>query len=256
MNSLLLATSTGIILPFIGTALGSGAVFIMKKNSRAGLTDCLAGFAGGVMLAASVWSLLLPSIEKSAAMGRLAFIPSAVGFLFGIAFMLLCESLIERFSFVRNRALTKSGFVTAFAVTVHNIPEGMAVGMVYAALLSGSDRSALIGALSLSIGIAVQNIPEGAIVSLPLFSSGAGRVRAFFYGVLSGAVEPVAALITLLCVRVFSPFMAYFLSFAAGAMIFVVMQELSEEMRGEKGRGMLFFALGFALMMSLDVGLG
>ncbi len=256
VKSLFTTVLTGIMLPFIGTALGSGTVFIMKKNSRAGLTDCLSGFAGGVMLAASVWSLLLPSIEESGSLGRLAFIPSAVGFLLGIVFMLFGEMLIEKFSFGNNLGGTKSGLVTAFAVTVHNIPEGMAVGMVYASLLSGADKSAVIGALSLSIGIAVQNIPEGAIVSLPLFSSGQSRGKAFFYGVLSGAVEPVAGLITILCVRLFSPLMAYFLSFAAGAMIFVVMQELSDEMKSEKGRGMLFFALGFALMMSMDVGLG
>lgn len=253
---MLSAAITGIILPFIGTALGSGAVLIMKKNSRAGLTDCLAGFAGGVMLAASVWSLLIPAIEESASMGRLAFIPSVVGFVLGIVFMLLGEGLIEKLSFGNSLSVTKSSFITAFAVTVHNIPEGMAVGMVYAALLSGTDKSALVGALSLSIGIAVQNIPEGAIVSMPLFSSGNSRGKAFAYGVLSGAVEPVAAVITLLCVRLFSPLMPYFLSFAAGAMIFVVMQELSEEMKGGKERGMLFFALGFAVMMSLDVALG
>jgi len=253
---LLSTVVTGIMLPFVGTALGSSAVFVMKKNSRAGLTDCLAGFAGGVMLAASVWSLILPAIERSENMGRLAFVPSAVGFVIGIVFMLLGERLIEKLSFSNSLAVAKSSFITAFAVTVHNIPEGMAVGMVYAALLSGTDKNALVGALSLSIGIAVQNIPEGAIVSLPLFSSGNSRGKALVYGVLSGAVEPVAAVITLLCVRLFSPLMAYFLSFAAGAMIFVVMQELSEEMKGEKGRGMMFFALGFAVMMSLDVALG
>lgn len=245
-----------MLLPFIGTAAGSGAVFVMKKEGRAGFADCLAGFAGGVMLAASVWSLLIPSFEYSASLGRLAFAPSVAGFLLGIVFMLLCERLIDKLSFGGGVNFTKSSLVTAFAVTVHNIPEGMAVGMVYAALLSGSDSKALVGALSLSIGIALQNIPEGAIVSLPLFSSGAGRLKAFVSGVLSGAVEPVAALFTLLCVRLFSPLMAYFLSFAAGAMVFVVMQELSDEMKSEKGRGILFFALGFAVMMSMDVGLG
>lgn len=246
----------GLLLPFVGTALGSSAVLIVKKSSRTGLTDCLAGFAGGVMLAASFWSLIVPAIEQSAAMGRFAFIPSSAGLLLGIAFMLASEKLVERFSFSEGSAGTKSGLITAFAVTVHNFPEGMAVGMVYASLLSGADKSALIGALSLSVGIAVQNIPEGAIVSLPLFFSGKSRARAFFYGVLSGAVEPVAALVTLFCVRLFSPFMAYFLSFAAGAMIYVIMQELAEEMKSEKGRGMQFFAVGFVVMMSLDVGLG
>ena len=247
---------TGIMLPFLGTALGSGAVFIMKKNSRAALTDCLAGFAGGVMLAASVWSLLLPSLERSANMGKLAFLPSAVGFILGVVFMLMSDRVIERLSVSDSDTGMKSRLVTAFAVTVHNIPEGMAVGMVYAALLSDMSPGAVAGALSLSLGIAVQNIPEGAIVSMPLYSAGTGKLRPFLYGVLSGAVEPLAALAAILCVRIFSPLMAYFLSFAAGAMIFVVMQELSEEMRGRRGRGMLFFALGFAVMMSLDVALG
>ena len=253
---LFLEVLTGIMLPFVGTALGSSAVFIMKRNSRAGFADCLAGFAGGVMLAASVWSLIIPAIEQNASMGRFAFVPSVVGLFLGVAFMLVGERLIERLSFDEGTDGAKSSFITAFAVTVHNIPEGMAVGMVYAALLSGGDKSALVGALSLSIGIAVQNIPEGAIVSLPLFSSDSSRARAFFYGVLSGAVEPAAAAVTIFCVRLFSPLMAYFLSFAAGAMIYVVMQELAVEMKSEKGRGMIFFALGFAVMMSMDVGLG
>lgn len=247
---------TGIMLPFFGTALGSSTVFVMKKNRRAVLTDCLSGFAGGVMLAASVWSLLLPSLERSERMGSLSFLPSAVGFVIGMLFMLMCERLVERLSADYIGKDAKSRLITAFAVTVHNIPEGMAVGMVYATLLSENTTAAAAGALSLSLGIAIQNIPEGAIVSLPLFSGRTGKSKAFFYGVLSGIVEPVAAVTAILCVRLFTPLMAYFLSFAAGAMIYVVMQELSEEMKGEKGRGMLFFTLGFVIMMSLDVALG
>lgn len=246
--------ATGIMLPFFGTAIGSSVVFFMKKNHRAVLTDCLAGFAGGVMLAASVWSLLLPSLERSKGMGNLSFIPSAAGFLLGIAFMLLSERLIEKF--LNYTAGFKSRFITAFAVTVHNIPEGLAVGMVYAALLTDMSLAAVAGAVSLSMGIAIQNIPEGAIVSLPLYTERTGKSKAFFYGVLSGAVEPLAAVTAILCVRLFEPLMAYFLSFAAGAMIFVVMDELSKEMEHGKGRGMAFFALGFVIMMSLDVALG
>lgn len=243
----------GILLPFVGTTLGSAVVFFIKKHRRISLTDCLAGFAAGVMLAASVWSLIIPALEGSGSLGRLSFLPTAAGFSAGIIFMLVSENVVER---LYSAETNKSGFVTAFAVTVHNFPEGLAVGLVYASLLSESSPVAAAGALSLSLGIAVQNIPEGAIVSLPLYSDRGGKLRPFLYGVLSGAVEPVAAVTALLFARLFSPLMPLLLSFAAGAMIFVVMQELSEEMRGEKGRGLLFFALGFAVMMSLDVALG
>ena len=256
MRVLLTTVITGIMLPFFGTALGSSAVFFMKKNSRAALTDCLSGFAGGVMLAASVWSLLLPSLERSSGMGALSFLPSAVGFSVGIIFMLLSERLFDGLMFFGNSKGTKSNVITAFAVTVHNIPEGMAVGMVYAAMLSDVNTAAAAGALSLSLGIAIQNIPEGAIVSLPVFTIGKSRVKAFLYGVASGAVEPLAAALSILFVSLFSPLMSYFLSFAAGTMVYVVMNELSQEMQGSKGRGMLFFALGFVIMMSLDVMLG
>lgn len=246
---------TGVLLPFLGTALGSAAVFFMKKHRRLELTDCLAGFAGGVMLAASVWSLLIPALERSEGLGRLSFVPSAAGFSSGIIFMLLCERLVERL-YSDRAGENKSGLVTALAVTVHNFPEGLAVGLVYASLLRSSSPVAAAGALSLSLGIAVQNIPEGAIVSLPLYSDRGGRVKPFLYGVLSGAVEPVAAVTAIVFARLFSPLMPFLLSFAAGAMVFVVLEELSDEMRGEKGRGLLLFALGFTVMMSLDVALG
>ena len=245
---------TGVFLPFLGTALGSSAVFFMKSNRRAALTDCLSGFTGGIMLAASVWSLLIPAIEKSNHLGAVAFVPASVGFMLGVVFMLLSERLIERLT--ASAKGIKSRFVTAFAVTIHNIPEGMAVGMVYAALLSDMTSAAVAGAVSLSLGIAIQNIPEGAIVSLPLYNGETGKLKAFLSGVLSGGVEPVAAAVAILCVGFFSPLMPYFLSFAAGAMIFVVMHELSVEMKSESGRGILFFAFGFSLMMSLDVALG
>ena len=247
---------TGILLPFFGTAIGSCAVFFMKKNRRAAFTDCLSGFSGGVMLAASVWSLLLPSIEKSEALGGFSFVPSATGFFVGTVFMLLSERVFDRLISSGSSASLKSNFITAFAVTVHNIPEGMAVGMIYAALLTENSAAAAAGALSLSLGIAIQNIPEGAIVSLPVFSAGNSKPAAFFCGVLSGAVEPFSAVISILFVSLFTSLLPYFLSFAAGTMVYVVMNELSEEMKGEKGRGILFFALGFIIMMSLDVALG
>ena len=247
---------TGVMLPFLGTSLGSAAVFFMKKHRTLTLTDCLSGFAGGVMLAASVWSLLIPSIEESAALGKLSFLPSAVGFFIGIICMLFCESVVD--GFYKNRAGQefKSRMITAFAVTVHNLPEGLAVGLVYASIFNDNSPVAVAGALSLSLGIAIQNIPEGAIVSLPLYCGRGGKLKPFLYGVLSGAVEPVAAVTAIFFARLFSPLMAYLLSFAAGTMIFVVMEELSEEMRNEKGRGLLFFAFGFMVMMSLDVALG
>ena len=247
---------TGVALPFIGTSLGSAAVFFMKKHRSLALTDCLSGFAGGVMLAASVWSLLIPSLEEGEALGRFSFLPSATGFFIGIIFMLFCESVADRLYKEKIGSEFKSRVITAFAVTVHNFPEGLAVGLIYASLLSDSSPVAVAGALSLSLGIAIQNIPEGAVVSLPLYSNRWGKMKAFLYGVLSGTVEPVAAVTAVLFARFFSPLMAYLLSFAAGSMIFVVMEELSEDMRGRNGRGILFFALGFTVMMSLDVALG
>lgn len=247
---------TGILLPFFGTALGSSAVIFMKKNSRAAFTDCLSGFAGGVMLAASVWSLLLPALEKSEVLGNLSFLPAAIGFGAGIIFMILSERFFDRLVSFGKYPSVKRNFITAFAVTIHNIPEGMAVGMVYALLLSEESSVAVAGALSLSLGIAIQNIPEGAIVSLPLFTSSDSKIKSFFYGVASGAVEPVAAIVSILFVSLFTPLLPYFLAFAAGTMVYVVMNELSEEMKGEKGRGMMFFTLGFIIMMSLDVALG
>lgn len=247
--------AAGIMLPFFGTAFGSAAVFLMKRNRRAALEDCLCGFAGGVMLAASVWSLLLPAIEASEGFGSLSFLPSAAGFFTGIIFMLLSEKIILRL--LRNPQTERKRAITVFAVTLHNFPEGMAVGLVFAALASCPDSVSLAAAFSLSMGIAIQNIPEGAIVSLPLLSEKRGKLRAFFSGVLSGVVEPVGAVLTFFFARFFTPLMPLFLSFAAGAMIYVVMNELSQKKEDEKSsRRMLFFALGFVIMMSLDVALG
>ncbi len=250
---MLLTVIIGIMLPFFGTALGSSAVFAMRKNRKAAFTDCLSGFAGGVMLAASLWSLLIPAIEGSDAYGAYAFVPVSIGFSSGIAFMALCERLLEG-SVLCKGGKAKNKLITALAVTVHNLPEGMAVGIAYAAVVAFSDAVSLSAALSLSLGIAIQNIPEGAIVSLPLFSDRRGRLAAFTSGVLSGAVEPLGAVLTFFFAGFFSPLMPVFLSFAAGAMIFVVINELSDEMKGK--RGTVFFTLGFVVMMSLDVALG
>lgn len=256
VDKLFLTVVTGILLPFLGTSLGSSAVFLMKRNRKQAFTDCLCGFAGGVMLAASVWSLLLPAIEHSSHLEAFAFLPSAVGFFVGIAAMLMGERVVTGLSEIKEGE--KNSLITALAVTVHNLPEGMAVGLVFAALLSYPDELSASAALSLSLGIAIQNIPEGAIVSLPLCSGTRGKPKAFLYGVLSGVVEPIGAVLTLLFASFFTPLMPYFLSFAAGTMIFVVMNELSDEMQTQKGkgRGILFFALGFVIMMSLDVALG
>ena len=245
-----------LLMPLLGTTLGAACVLFIKGELPRSIQRALTGFAAGVMVAASVWSLLLPSIDHAKELGRLAFLPSAAGFFVGIAAMLAGERMIEGLSKVQQYG--KNSFITALAVTVHNLPEGMAVGLVFAALMNYPDELSVSSALSLSLGIAIQNIPEGAIVSLPLYSRERGKLRAFLYGVLSGAVEPVGAVMTLIFARLFSPLMPYFLSFAAGTMIFVVMNELSEEMSTEKGkgRGMLFFALGFVIMMSLDVALG
>lgn len=252
-----IAVVIGIMLPFFGTALGSAAVFLMKRNHRMALDDCLCGFAGGVMLAASVWSLLLPAIDQSKELGALSFLPSAAGFFLGVLFMLGWERLIRKLPEAENSG-DQSALVSALAVTVHNFPEGMAVGLAFAALPFYADKASLMAALSLSLGIAIQNIPEGAIVSLPQLNGRVGKCRAFLRGVASGAVEPVGAILTLLFAGLFSPLMPFLLSFAAGAMIFVVMNELSSHFAAEKckGRGMVFFALGFVIMMSLDVALG
>ena len=256
-------TVLGLAIPFLGTALGSACVFFMKKQMSDGLSRVLAGFAAGVMTAASVWSLLIPAMEQSEHLGKLAFLPSAAGFWLGVLFLLGLDRAIPHLHLHAEKAegpkkkLSRTAMLL-FAVTLHNVPEGMAVGVVYAALLSGNSGIASGAALALSLGIAIQNFPEGAIISMPLHAEGSSKPRSFIYGALSGAVEPAAAVLTVLFAGLITPAMPYFLSFAAGAMIYVVVEELIPETTlGEHSNaGTLAFAAGFTVMMALDVALG
>ena len=254
---------TGVLIPFLGTSLGSAMVFFMKKELSEKLNHALEGFASGVMVAASVWSLLIPSMEMSDHLGRLAFLPALTGFALGVLFLFILDKITPHL-----HALAKSPegpasnlsrtMMLVFAVTLHNIPEGMAVGVVFAGLLSGGIEIGSTGALALSIGIAIQNFPEGAIISMPLRTEGNSKFKSFIYGTLSGAVEPAAALITILLTRAVLPFLPYFLSFAAGAMVHVVVEELLPEASRDDKTDIctIGFAVGFALMMVLDVALG
>ena len=257
-----LQVAEGLLIPFLGTSLGAAMVFFLKKQISGVVQKSLTGFAAGVMVAASFWSLLQPALDSSAAMGSLAFLPAAVGFLAGVGFLLLLDVITPHMHMDSQSEGPKNGFRRTtkliLAVTLHNIPEGMAVGVVYAGLLSGSTGITAAGALTLSLGIAIQNFPEGAIVSIPLLAEGMPKRKTFLMGVLSGAVEPVAALITLLAAGLITPVMPYFLAFAAGAMMYVVVEELIPEMsEGEHSNiGTIAFSLGFVLMMILDVALG
>ena len=253
----------GILIPFIGTSCGAACVFFMKKSMNEMLTRALTGFAAGVMVAASVWSLLIPAMEQSAAMGKLSFIPAVVGFLLGILFLLLLDHIVPHLHMNSNQAEGgKSNFqkttMLVLAVALHNLPEGMAVGVVYAGMLTGKAEITAMGATALAIGIAIQNFPEGAIISLPLRAEGVKKPKAFLYGVLSGVVEPIGAVITILAAGLVVPALPYFLSFAAGAMIYVVVEELIPEMSSGKHSniGTILFAAGFSVMMILDVALG
>ncbi len=256
-------TFYGILIPFLGTTLGAACVFFMKDVLRDTVQRALTGFAAGVMVAASVWSLLIPAIEQSERMGRFAFVPAAVGFWLGILFLLVLDHLIPHLHPQSGQAegpksRLQRTTMMVLAVTLHNIPEGMAVGVVYAGYLSGSTGITAAGALALSVGIAIQNFPEGAIISMPLRAEGVGKTRAFGGGVLSGVVEPISAVLTILAARYIIPGLPYLLSFAAGAMLYVVVEELIPEMsQGEHSNiGTVFFAVGFSVMMVLDVALG
>ena len=253
----------GLLIPFIGTAAGAACVFFLRKDLKRGVQRALTGFAAGVMVAASVWSLIVPAIEQSANMEKLAFLPAFIGFWLGVLFLLLLDHIIPHL----HRGVDQSegpksrlprAAMMVLAVTLHNIPEGMAVGVVYAGLLSGSANITAGGALALALGIAIQNFPEGAIISLPLFAEGKRKPKAFALGVLSGAVEPVFGALTVLVAGLVVPAMPYLLSFAAGAMLYVVVEELIPEMSaGEHSHiGVIAFALGFSVMMALDVALG
>lgn len=253
----------GILIPFLGTSLGAACVFFLKNALEDRLQRVLTGFAAGVMVAASVWSLLIPAIEQSVQMGKLSFLPAFVGFWVGILFLLALDHLIPHLHANSGQAegpksrLRKTTMMV-LAVTLHNIPEGMAVGVVYAGLLSGSAQITSAGALALSLGIAIQNFPEGAIISMPLRAEGVQKKRAFLGGVLSGIVEPIGAVLTVLAARLVVPALPYLLSFAAGAMLYVVVEELIPEMSQGKhsNLGTLSFAVGFSIMMVLDVALG
>lgn len=253
----------GIMIPFVGTALGSACVFFLKREMKPLLQKILLGFASGVMVAASVWSLLIPAMNMSEGMGRLAFIPAAVGLLLGMAFLLLMDRVIPHLHLGSDEpegahsSLSKS-MMLIFAVTLHNFPEGMAVGVVFAGMLEGSAGITLAGAFALAIGIAIQNFPEGAIISMPLKGTGISRGKAFLYGAASGIVEPLGALLTIWLASYIEPVLPYLLAFAAGAMLYVVVEELiPEASEGEHSNiATVGFAIGFVLMMILDVALG
>ena len=253
----------GILIPFLGTSLGAACVFFMKHDMSERLSRILTGFAAGVMVAASIWSLLIPAMEQSEEMGKFAFVPAVAGFWGGILFLLLFDHIIphlHRYSVSAEGPKSRLQRTTmmVLAVTLHNIPEGMAVGVVYAGYLAGNAKITVAAAMALSIGIAIQNFPEGAIISMPLRAEGMKVSKAFAGGVLSGIVEPVGAMLTILAAGYIVPALPYLLSFAAGAMIYVVVEELIPEMsQGEHSDlGTIFFAVGFTVMMSLDVALG
>ncbi len=253
----------GIFIPFAGTTLGSAMVLFMKKEMNQRLQKLLLGFASGVMIAASVWSLLIPAIEMAEDAGGIAWIPAAAGFLLGMGFLLVLDTVTPHLHFTEEKpegmpSHLKKTTMLVLAVTLHNIPEGMAVGVTFAGAMAGNGTLTLAGAFALSVGIAIQNFPEGAIISMPLKGQGISRTRAFAYGTLSGIVEPAAAFITILLTGLVVPFLPYLLAFAAGAMIYVVVEELIPEAQegAHSNIGTVGVALGFVLMMILDVALG
>jgi len=255
--------SAAVLLPLLGTVLGSAGVFFMKDRMNRNLQRILLGFAAGVMVAASIWSLIIPAMDQAAGMGKLAFLPALVGVWGGFAFLLALDHLIPHLHMNSECpegtpcGLGKSTMMV-LAVALHNLPEGMAVGVVVAGWLSGQESLSYASLLALSLGIAIQNLPEGAIISMPLKSNGMSRRRAFSYGAASGVVEPLGAVMTILLANALVPVLPYLLAFAAGAMLYVVVEEMIPEMsEGEHSNiGTIFFALGFTLMMTLDVALG
>ena len=253
----------GLAIPFLGTTLGSAMVFFMKNKINNKIKKLLLGFASGVMIAASIWSLLIPSIDMAEEQGVIAWIPATIGFLLGIFFLLILDTIIPHLHLNSNepegmKSKLKKTTMMVLAVTLHNIPEGMAVGVVFAGAVSGNTGITMAGAFALAIGIAIQNFPEGAIISMPLKSEGISKLKAFWYGTLSGIVEPIGAVLTIALTNLVVPILPYFLSFAAGAMIYVVVEELIPESQvGEHSNiGTIGVAIGFAIMMILDVALG
>ena len=255
-------TIIGLMIPFLGTTLGSAMVFLMRNQINKKVEKLLLGFASGVMIAASIWSLIIPSIEMSEGQGIITVVPAAIGFMLGVIFLLVLDSLIPHLHLRTDKpegikSKLKRTTMMVLAVTLHNIPEGMAVGVVFAGMLASNTGITLAGAIALSVGIAIQNFPEGAIISMPLKEEGISKIRAFLYGTLSGIVEPIAAIITILLTGIVLPILPYLLSFAAGAMIYVVVEELiPESQAGEHSNiGTIGVAIGFVVMMILDVAL-
>ena len=252
-----------LLIPFLGTVLGSAMVFLMKNKINIKLEKLLLGFAAGVMIAASIWSLIIPALDMVEMQGGIAWLPTTIGFLFGVVFLLILDSLIPHLHMKSDKpegikAKIKNSTMLVLAVALHNIPEGMTVGVTLAGALIGNTGITITGAIALAIGIAIQNFPEGAIISMPLKSEGVSKKKAFFYGALSGVVEPIGAIITILLTSLVVPILPYLLSFAAGAMIYVVVEELiPESQKGEHSNiGTLGVAIGFIIMMILDVALG
>ncbi len=263
MSEAVLETIMGLAIPLLGTVLGSGMVFVLKKDIKPEVEKLLLGFAAGIMTAASVWSLLIPAIEQAAALGQTEWVPALVGFLAGIGFLLVLDIIIPHLHVTSNvpegsRSRLSRSAMLVFAVTLHNIPEGMAVGVIFASVLSGETHITMASAFVLAIGIAIQNLPEGAVISLPLVGNGASKKKAFAYGAMSGVVEPISAALTILVTSLIVPVLPYILAFAAGAMIYVVFEELvPDSHQGEHSNmGTIGVAAGFALMMVLDVALG
>lgn len=255
--------AVGILLPFIGTTLGAACVFFLRNRISPNLQRGFTGFAAGVMVAASVWSLLIPAMDMSGHMGKLSFVPALTGFVLGIMFLLLLDSLIPHLHVGSNtpeghKSSLGRSTMLMLAVTIHNLPEGAACGAIFAGVISGNGSVTMAGAVALSLGIALQNFPEGAIISLPLRSEGNSRGKSFLLGMLSGIVEPLGAVLAILLASLVTPILPYMLAFAAGAMIYVVVEELIPEANtgSHSNLGTISFAVGFALMMVLDVALG
>ena len=253
----------GLMIPFLGTTLGAAMVFLMKNKINNKVEKLLLGFASGVMIAASIWSLIIPSIDMAQEQGQIAWLPATIGFLLGIVFLLVLDSVIPHLHLNSSKpegvkAKLKKTTMMVLAVTLHNIPEGMAVGVAFAGAIAGNTGITIAGAMALAIGIAIQNFPEGAIISMPLKSEGVSKFKAFWYGTLSGIVEPIGAIITIWLTGLVVPILPYLLSFAAGAMIYVVVEELiPESQSGEHSNiGTIGVAIGFIIMMILDVALG
>lgn len=259
----MLLIGIGLFIPFLGTMLGSAMVFFMKNKINHRIEKLLLGFAAGVMIAASIWSLMMPSIEMAEEQGKVAWIPAVIGFLLGVVFLLALDSLIPHLHLKNDKpegvkSKLKKTTMMMLAVTLHNIPEGMAVGVTFAGVMIGNTGITIAGTIALAVGIAIQNFPEGAIISMPLKSQGISKTKAFLYGTLSGIVEPIGAILTILLTSVIVPILPYLLSFAAGAMIYVVVEELiPESQSGEHSNiGTIGVAIGFSIMMVLDVALG